>query len=263
MAGFRGAWKYSLGVLLAAGFASMPVLEARDNLGFEPQYWDQSMAGTVRVDGDTLRGTETDLGDDLGLEGKDRVAAGRFWIHWLRRNYLIFTAFDSSRTGEEVLASPLVFNDQTFPAGEQVRSRVETDLKSLLYGYDFLDLRLIKIGFRVGANRLGFNAKMRSSTAPLQASSSESVTFPVAGLGVAFEPMPWLRFVGEAAGIGGSLGSNDVTFYDARVQAEVYWAHFFGMIMGYRRIKTEADLEEFGAADVIQKGPYAGFVFRF
>jgi len=259
---FHGAWKCLLGVLLAAGFASVPAL-AGDILGFEPQYWDQSMAGTVRVDGDTLRGTEIDLGDDLGLEEKDKLPAGRFWIHWLKRNYLIFTAFHSKRSGEEVLASPLVFNDQTFGAGEPVKSRVETDLKSLIYGYDFLDLRLVKVGFRIGANRLGFDARLDSASTPVEASSSESVTFPVAGLGIAFEPVPWLRFIGEAAGIGGNIGSNDVTFYDARIQAEVYWAHFFGVIAGYRRMKTEVDLEDFGAANVTQKGPYAGFVFRF
>ena len=260
---FHGAWKCLLGVILAAGFASVPTLAAGDILGFEPQYWDQSMAGTVRVDGDTLPGTEIDLGDDLGLEEKDKLPAGRLWIHWLKRNYLIFTAFDSKRNGVEVLASDLVFNDQTFLAGEQVKSRVETDLKSLLYGYNFLDLRLVKVGFRIGANRLGFDARLDSASTPVEASSSESVTFPVAGLGIAFEPVPWLRFTGEAAGIGGNIGSNDVTFYDARIQAEVYWAHFFGMIAGYRRMKTEVDLEDFGAADVTQKGPYAGFVFRF
>jgi hypothetical protein len=264
MTRFRGGpLKSSLGILIALVFISAPALAEGDNLGFEPQYWDQSMDGTMRVDGDTLEGTRIDLPDGLGLEEKDRLPAGRIWIHWLKRNYLTFTAYHSERNGDEVLASPLVFNDQTFPAGEQVKSRVETDLKSLLYGYDFLDHRLVKMGFRLGVDRLGFDAKLDSSSSPAAASSSESVTVPVAGLGIVFEPIPLLRFTGEISGISGSFNGNEVTFYDARIQAEIYWWHFFGIITGYRRMKTDVDLESFGTADVTQKGPYAGFVFRF
>ncbi len=260
---FRGAWKALLGVLLAAGLASAPALAADDHLGFEPQYWDQSMDGTLRVDGETLRGTEVDLGDDLGLEEKDKVPAGRFWIRWRKRHSLAFTAFRGERSGEEMLASPLAFNGETFPAGETVSSRVETELKSLLYGYDFLNRRLVRAGFRIGAGRLGFEASLDSPSLPAGISGSESVTFPIAGLGIAFEPIPLLRFTGEVSGIGGSIGDNGVTFYDARIQAEVYWWRCFGMIAGYRRMKTDVDREGFGAADVTQKGPYAGFVIRF
>jgi len=258
-----GHRKTSLGILIALVLSQVPALAAGDNLGFEPQYWDQAMDGSIRVDGDTLEGTEIDLRDSLGLEEKDRIPSGRIWIHWLKRNYLSYTAYHSQRHGEEVLASSLVFNDQAFAAGEEVQSRVETDLKSLVYGYDFLAHRLVRIGFRLGANRLGFDAKLDSVSSPAAASSSETITFPVAGLGITFEPIPLLRFIGEINGVSGSLHGNEGTFYDARIQAEVYWWRFFGIITGYRRLKTDVDLESFGTANVTQKGPYAGFVFRF
>ena len=256
-------WKYLIALSLALAFAGMPALAVGDIFGFEPQYWDQSMTGTMRVDGNTLEGTDFDLQDTLGLPENDDLPAGRLWLHWLKRNSLIYTKAKSKRSGDQVLTSNLVFNDQTFLAGEELKSQVETDLESLLYGYNFLDFRLVKVGFRLGASRLGFDATLNSSTTPTRASSSENVTFPVAGLGVSFEPIPLLRFIADINGIGASLSGKDVTYYDARLQAEIYWAHFFGIITGYRRVRIDANLEDFGSADVNQKGPYAGFVFRF
>ena len=259
----KNAGKVLVGLALLAAFGAAPALAVGDIIGIEPNYWSQAMTGTVRIDGDTLQGTSIDLQDSLGLARNDRLYSGRFWIHWMQRNYLYFTTAHSGHAGTQTLSAPIIFDDQTFGAGEVVRSRIETDLKTLHYGYNFLDLRLVKLGFRVGADRLGFDADMRSRTTPSRASTSDSVTFPVGGLGATFEPMPWLRFQGEISALSARLSGDNVRFYDGRVQAEVYWAHFFGIVAGYRRVKINVDSESFGKADVNQKGPYAGFVFRF
>jgi hypothetical protein len=261
--GRSSIFKLSAGILLVLGSAGIPAFAVGDFIGFEPQYWNQKMEGTWRIDGDLFEGTKVDPHETLGLEETDKLAAGRIWLHWLKKNSLIYTTYDSRREGNKLLTSPVIFDDQAFLPGEQVKTRVQTELKSLLYGYDFLSLRLIKLGFRLGANRLGVDATLDSATTPSRASIDENVTYPVAGLGVAFEPIPMLRFLGEINGIGGHFSGNQVTFYDARIQAELYWSHFFGIITGYRRVKIDVDLEDFGAADATQKGPYAGFVLRF
>jgi hypothetical protein len=263
MGGFRSRLKFPLGIFLAAALTGTPLLAVGDNIGFEPLYWNQGMEGTIRVDGDTLTGTTVDVQDTLGLDPNVKLPSGLFWLHWLKRNYLMFTFGDATRHGDQTLASPLVFENQTFLPGERVKSRLETDLKSLVYGYNFLDLNVFKLGVRVGADRLGFNATLESDTTPTRAESDESVTFPVAGLGLAFEPIPMLRFIGEINGLAGHISGEDVHFYDARIQSELYWAHFFGIVAGYRRVKIDVDLTDFGAANLNQKGPYAGFVFRF
>jgi hypothetical protein len=263
MIGFRRAARLLLGAVLVLGFGGATASAEGDAFGFEPQYWNQSMNGTIRVDGDALQGTTLDLQDTLGLPAGEKHAAGRFWLHWLKRNYLFFTTAHSDRSGDATLAAPLIFNDQTFLAGDTVSSRVETDLKSLYYGYNFIDQRLVKLGILAGVDRLGFDATLESGSTPTRASSDASVTFPVAGFGLAFEPIPLLRFIGEIDGMGGHLSGNDVHFYDARVQAELYWSHFFGITVGYRRTRIDVETGSFGAADVNQKGPYGGFVFRF
>jgi hypothetical protein len=255
--------RYLVGAFLALVFAGIPVLAEGDVFGFEPEYWDQSMSGTVAVDGDTLPGSEIDLQDDLGLEATDKHAIGRFWIHWMKRNSLIFTMGHSNRHGDQVLTNPIDFDDQSFLAGEQVQSRVETDLKSLLYNYDVLNKQVFKLGLRVGVDWLGFDATLDSVTTPTHAERSESVTIPAAGIGIVFEPIPLLRFLGEINGSGGHISGNDVTFYDARLQAEIYWSHYYGITAGYRRVKIDAVVESTGKVNLNQKGPYAGFIIRF
>ena len=49
----------------------------------------------------------------------------------------------------------------------------------------------------------------------------------------------------------------------ARLQAEIYWSHYFGITVGYRRVKIDAKVESSGKANFNQKGPYAGFIIRF
>jgi hypothetical protein len=263
MARFFLAMRLPLGAILLLAFAGTPASAVGDIFGFEPQYWNQSMDGTLRVDGDTLKGTSADLQDTLGLPEGNKFGAARLWLHWMQRNSLIFATDHSERSGETTLTAPLVFDDQSFLPGDNVSSHVDADLKSLLYGYEFLQLRLVKMGLRVGADRLHLKSTVDSGTTSTRAGGEGSSTFPAAGLGIAFEPIPLLRFVGEISGMAGSFGGDDLHVYDARVQAELYWSHYFGLLIGYRRVKIGADLQEFGAANIHQKGPYGGFVFRF
>lgn len=255
--------RYSLGVLFVTACAVAPALALGDYVGAEVQYWRQSMDGEVRVDGDTLSGTTLDPQEDLGIDRADNLPAARVWVKWFKRNYLIGTYFDSSRSGEKVLTSPILFADTAFLAGENVRSGVDTKLTSLVYGYNFLDLKIVKTGFRIGADRIEFDGRMRSTTSGTTATSSESANFPVLGLGIQVQPLPLLRFTGEITGIKASFGGDEVSFTDARVQAEVYVAHFIGFHGGYRQVRIDADLENFGSADVTEKGPYLGMSVRF
>jgi hypothetical protein len=43
---------------------------------------------------------------------------------------------------------------------------------------------------------------------------------------------------------------------------EVYPIHFLGIHAGYRVLRIDVDLEDFGSGDVEQKGPYLGLTFR-
>lgn len=250
-------------VVLALAFAGTQARAAGEKIGFEPSYWDETLDGTVRADGTTLDGTEVDLQEGLGLEAGDKHPAGVFWIRWLKRNSLAFSMTHSERNGDQVLTAPLIFNDQAFLPGDRVESHVETDLKSLVYGFNFVNTRLFQMGLRAGVDRLGLDATVESGTLPTRAAADVSATYPVLGLNLWFEPVPFLRFVAELDGSTGTLHGNDVSFYDGRVQAEIYWWRFFAITAGYRRVKMDAEMEDFGGADLNQKGPYAGFVFRF
>jgi len=256
------ATKYSLIAALVIVCAGEPALAIGDLLGVEVQYWSQSMSGEVQVNG-TLPGSRVDPHDDLGLDRTDNLAAARVWLHWLKRNYLFVTSYDSSRSGEKVLTRSLIFNDQLFPAGDNVRSRLDVQLASLLYGYNFLDLKVVKVGFRLGAHRLDFDGDLRSTTFGTSAKSGESVTFPVVGLGISVRPMPLLRFTGEISGVTAHAHGDDVLFEDARAQAEFYVNPFVGFHAGYRQVRIDVDLQDFGSAEVTQKGPYAGVTVKF
>ncbi len=261
MGRFVSPGKILSALLLALAFAGGRVRAAGEKFGFEPSYWKQSMDGTVRADGSSLDGTDVELQDGLGLEDQDKLPAGRFWIRFLQRNPLTFSMDHSRRNGSQVLTVPLIYNDQVFAPGEEVASRVETDLKSLVYGFNFLSTRLIQMGVRLGVDRFGLDTSLESPTA--SAGANASATFPVVGLNLWFEPMPAFRFIGELDGSTGTIHGNAMSFYDGRIQAEIYWWRSFGITAGYRRVKIDAQMKDFGAARLNQKGPYAGLVFRF
>lgn len=249
-------------VFLAASIV-LPKQAHAELVGFEILEWKQDLSGTMRVDGDTLEGTDSDLEDNLGLDPEDTLTQGRLWVHWPQKNYLLYTFFDSKRTGEELLTSPLVFNDTIFAPGDTVKTKLELDQDSLLYRYDFIQSPVFRLGVPVGAQRFTVRSEVKSTLTGIQSDASGGGTFPVIGVAFAFTPLPWLALSAEAEGMNLSLSGNDYRFYDARGQVEVHFAPLIGVVLGYRQNVNDSTLDGFGVVDFKANGPFATLILAF
>ncbi len=232
-------------------------------IGFEIMEWKQELSGTLRVDGDLADGTETDLQDDLGLDPDDTLTQGRLWLHWPQKHYILYTFFDSKRTGEELLTGPLVFADAVFAPGDTVKTKVELDQDSLLYRYDFIQSPTFRFGLPIGAQRFTVRSEVESTLTGTQRDASGGGTFPVIGASFSFTPFPWLAFSAEALGMNLALSGNDYRFYDARGQAEIHFAPLVGLVLGYRQSVNNSTLEDYGVVDFQTKGPFATLLLAF
>ncbi|HEU5180032.1 MAG TPA: hypothetical protein VFW45_04525 [Candidatus Polarisedimenticolia bacterium] len=236
---------------------------AQELIGFEIMEWKQELSGTQRVDGDLSNGTETDLQDDLGLDPDDTLTQGRIWLHLPQKHYILYTFYDSKRTGEALLTSPLVFADALFAPGDTVKTKVELDQDSLLYRYEFIQSPTFRFGIPLGAQRFTVRSEVESSLTGIQRDASGGGTFPVIGASFSFTPFPWLAFSAEALGMNLALSGNDYRFYDARGQAEIHFAPLVGLVLGYRQSVNDSTLEDFGVVDFQTNGPFATLLLAF
>ena len=250
-------------VLLTLGIFALPTRAYGEIVGIEFLEWKQEMTGTLQIEGGGLPGTVANLQSTLGLPEGDYLTQERLSLHWLKNNYLIGTHLDSKRSASSTLTSPLVFGGVVFAPGESIKSRLELRQDSLLYLYTFINIPMFRLGIPFGAEKLNFSTSVESSTTGLEGEGNETGTFPVVGLALSIQPAPIIHISAEGEGMKYQTSGNEFRFYDLRGQVEIHFAPFIGMNFGYRKCVTDADLENFGVADLTMKGPYATLNFRF
>ena len=248
---------------LSVAMMILPKAAHAELIGFEILEWKQDLSGNLRVDGDTLEGTNADIQDDLGLDPDDTLTQGRIWLHLPQKHYFLYTFFDSKRTGEELLTSPLVFDDLVFAPGDTIKTKLELDQDSLLYRYDFIQSPAFRLGVPIGAQRFSVRSEVESALAGIQSDATGGGTFPVIGIAFAFTPFPWLALSAEAEGMNLALSGNHYRFYDARGQVEVHFMPLLGLVLGYRQNVNDSTLEGFGVVDFKANGPFATLLLAF
>jgi len=249
-------------MVFVIGAALLPARAYAEIVGIEVLEWKQDMTGNLAIDGGSLQGTDVDLQDGLGIEEGDYVTQGRLWVHWLKNNYMIATHQVSTRSGKATLTAPLVFGGEAFAPGDTINSRLELRQDSLLYLHTFVNIPMFRLGIPFGAEKLHLESSAESSTTGITGEGSDGGTFPVVGLALSIQPVPFLHISAEGEGMKYKLQGDDLRFYDVRGQLELHFAPFIGMNFGYRKSVTDANLEGFGEADLTSKGPFVTLNFH-
>lgn len=138
----------------------------------------------IRADGE-LRGTEVDLGRDLGLQDADRIRVDAYW-RMTPRQKLRFTWFDTNAEGSRVLEEDFTFNDQEYQVNMEVRGELETTITALSYEFDFLQGENHELGGTFGIHNIGFDvglsATINGVSGQLAQSASADGPMPLFGL---------------------------------------------------------------------------------
>jgi len=238
-----------------------PALALGDWIGVEGSYWHQSQEGSAQIDGDVLSGTNFDFHDTLGLDKNDNTVTERVWFRWSRVR-LVLDSFDSSRSGNTTLNQSFVFNDRVYTTGQNLRSDLDVKLRSAKLLFKIADLKLVEVGAGLGLNQAKVQLDLNGSVSG-QTSLDQSVPYPTAAAYVAVKPVPGFHIKGELEGVQANVSGTKVDILDARVQIEMYVAHFIGFFAGYRQYRFDVTDKDFGSFNNSFKGPFVGIGAKF
>jgi hypothetical protein len=211
-----------------------------------------SFDSSIRLDTKTLKGTRIDLEKDLGLDASQSLFRADAEYRLARRQYVVFSYYDISRTGERNLLNRQIrFGDEVFNVNSNIEGFLDTQFFSLAYRYSFARTRRAELGLSVGASvvTLGTGiALAASATTPGEEHHVEVATdakfvapVPLAGLYGRWQ-------IARKVTVSGSFQYIELTFQgitgsdtDADVRVEYYPIRRLGLGLGYafNRIKLD------------------------
>ncbi len=228
-------------------------------LGARGSYWFPTFKSDARVDGSSIRGTEFNFEDNLGVDADPfpgiEIFAG------LGKNHisLMYTQGDSSAA--TTLSQAITFNGTTFPAGTAVNSEFKLKMLDLTYKRDLIDTRNILAGFAISAmGKIKYlEGDMNISSGANRASESIKVPIPMVGLGAHVGILAdILEARVEIAGIGYS--SNYL--FEALADLSFTPFPFLDIHGGYKTINLHVDQDDV-FLDAQFSGPYAALTVSF
>lgn len=92
---------------------------------------------TMRVDGETGRGTNVNFGEDLGFGDQDRFRVDGFW-RFAKRHKVRFMYFRNDLTAGRTIAETIRFRDVAYPVNASIAAEFDTEIVEAAYEYAFV-----------------------------------------------------------------------------------------------------------------------------
>lgn len=92
---------------------------------------------TMRVDGDTGRGTNVNFGEDLGFNDQDRFRVDGFW-RFAARHKVRFMYFKNTLTAGRTINETIEFRDVIYPVNVRIDAEFDTEIVEAAYEYAFM-----------------------------------------------------------------------------------------------------------------------------
>jgi hypothetical protein len=200
----------------------------------------------IRVDGETLNGSDIDAGRDLGLQDADRIRLDAYW-RMTPRQKLRFMWFDTNAEGRRVIDRDIIFGDETFELNAEVEASIETTVMSLQYEFDFWQGENYELGGTFGIHNLGFDVGLSAEVNGEQGATSSSASadgpLPVFGLhGVyRFNEKWYLDYGLQYFQI--SFDEYDGSITDGTVAVVWQATEHFGFGAGWNQFRTKLEVD--------------------
>jgi hypothetical protein len=242
-------------VLLGPGLALAQLVE------LEGRYWFTNLEGQVRVDSNSLSGTNVDFKDDLGIDDDDapgvRLTFGLPLNNKIRLAYT-FLKFDSNTTLDQTIN----FNGSTFAAGTQVGSDLEIHYGRLGWIWQPIAIPgILKVGpmLELKGVVIDANVETRNAVPAIEEGKELGLILPTIGAALDFTAIPKVDLFAEISGLpAGSLGH----VLDAEAGIRVKPLPFFTISAGYRLFDVKIEHSD-DSAEATLHGPFVGASVRF
>ena len=249
-------------VAALAGFASSPASAALlDRIGVYGAGWEANVDGTARIDAGSVAGTPYDLVDDGGTDDTTEAFELGMWFHPVGRHRIRAAYLELSTDGTATLGRPITADGFPLLPGAAVASRTDLKLYEAHYGYSFLNMDIVNVAAAVGVDHVDSSSSLRSGVGG--GATDLSGTVPVVGVTAHVQPVGFFRAYAEIEYANWDAGGLDSEIVDFRLRLEFYFAHVFGLGVGYRDLKLRVEDSGEGLLDTRFDGFQALVLLRF
>ncbi len=236
--------------------AAAPAAAGEARLYLVPSYYATELSGEGRIS-EGSGGTDFDLEDTLGLDPEEGTASLEGFVKFLGSR-IAFSTSTTSYAGEETLAEDLDFHGVTFGAGADVALDLDVTHHKVLYGFDFVNLKVVNFGLTTGAHLVDIEAELASAGVGRERGELRAPV-PVVGFALGLHPVAKLAIHLEASGFHLTVSGVEATLLDGFLGVDYLFLRKFGATAGYRYFRFDAsDEDEEDAVDLTQRGLYAG-----
>lgn len=244
-------------VLAACAFGALPSVVAADESGdgngitLDLGTFMLNTHTSVRVDGDTQRGSDVDLEDDLGFGDVSRFRLDGAW-RFADRHSVRAMYFDNSRSRTNSIDRTLDIRDTEFPIGADVASEFRTRIADITYEYAFLQKPGYELAASFGVHSVSFDFGMEADvTVPGSTSSvhlDESVDtgspLPLVGVRGQWQLSERWSLEARAQYFYLSIDEYDGSISDVYAGATWMFSKHVGLGVGYNQFRFKVDVDQ-------------------
>jgi hypothetical protein len=203
-------------------------------------------------------GTLVNAEDDLGLDDSKFLPLAEITLLPGDRHLIRLSGFGLRRSARQRIDRTIVFDDQTYLAGEQVDSTLNLTMLGLTYGYSVVKTQRLDVALTFGVQVIEVEANAVVRSRVVREPETGVTPLPLAGLEGRFDFNDRWSFEARVQYLSVEFDEIDGTVMDAR--AALTWRtnpHLvFGL--GYRDFSVEVnsrDLDTPGVVDLQMAGP--------
>jgi hypothetical protein len=223
----------------------------------------------LKVNGDTVEGSDVNWENEFDLKDKDQFRLDAFW-RFAERHKIRAMWFQNNRSGSRTLTRDISFQDQVYPVTTTVRASLDEEIIELAYEYAFYRTDKLELSGSGGIHALKFGASLSGQIATpgggggsTQVSRDGSVTgpLPVIGFRVLWDMGHNLYLDGMAQFFYISFDNFDGSITDTKVT--VTWMPWrnFGFGLGYNYFTTRVNVSKNDFDGRIKFGYDGGMAF--
>ena len=227
--------------------AENPPLAFTDKIMFRIASYSVDNADTdiLVADSGTGIGVAYSFNNDLG--GEDSVTVPRIdaYYRFNDAHRIDFTTFEIDRSGREILALEVDFDDQTYSIGDTLVTDIDYQLLKLAYGYSFYRSDRLELGIIAGLHITTYDFEYELADGTEKESVDATGPLPMFGLFLSYALTPkWsLHYTTEAF----YIKVDDVydgSFTASEIDIEYRFNRYFSLGAGISRFSTDLSADD-------------------
>jgi hypothetical protein len=188
-----------------------------------------------------MMGTAVNAENDLGLPDKLNKGRVEFMFRLRDRNKVRVDYFEADRSGSQVLANDIVFNNETFLAGLATQSSLDWKQFDITYTYSFIRNERFEVGTGVGIYFLQIDAQVTQPqpfAIALHQEVSAATPFPALPLDVTWRISKRWAATARAAYLRANLSGFSGWYADLHEDLQYRWNQNLALGLGYTSTRT-------------------------